>query len=53
MQSPAGRKLGGFTVEKELGRGGMGLVLLARQDSLERPAVLKRILDGLLAKYPE
>ncbi len=53
MQSPVGRKLGGFTVEKELGRGGMGLVLLARQESLDRPAVLKRILDGLLPQFPE
>jgi eukaryotic-like serine/threonine-protein kinase len=53
MQSPIGRKFGGFSVEKELGRGGMGLVLLARQESLDRPAVLKRILDGLLPTYPE
>jgi serine/threonine-protein kinase len=53
MQSPVGRKLGGFSVERELGRGGMGLVLLARQESLDRPAVLKRILDGLLPTFPE
>ena len=38
-----GRRLGGFTVERELGRGGMGVVVLARQESLDRPAVLKRI----------
>lgn len=39
----AGRKLCGFTVERELGAGGMGMVFLARQESLDRPAVLKRI----------
>lgn len=38
-----GRRLGGFTVERELGSGGMGMVVLARQESLDRPAVLKRI----------
>ncbi len=53
MQSPEGRRLGGFTVERELGRGGMGLVFLAKQESLDRPAVLKRILDGLLTQFPE
>jgi len=42
-----GRKLGGFTVERELGRGGMGIVVLARQQSLDRPAVLKRIHSEL------
>jgi serine/threonine-protein kinase len=31
----------------------MGLVFLAKQESLDRPAVLKRILDGLLSKFPE
>jgi len=47
-----GRQLGGFSVEGEIGRGGMGEVLLARQDSLGRPAVLKRILKDL-AHHPE
>jgi serine/threonine-protein kinase len=44
-----GRQLGGFTVERELGRGGMGIVVLARQQSLDRPAVLKRIHADLAA----
>lgn len=44
-----GRRLGGFTVERELGRGGMGVVVLARQQSLNRPAVLKRIHSELAA----
>jgi serine/threonine-protein kinase len=47
-----GRSLGGFSVEGEIGRGGMGEVLLARQDTLGRPAVLKRILKDL-ADQPE
>jgi len=47
-----GRRLGGFTVERELGRGGMGVVVLARQQSLDRPAVLKRI-HAELAANPE
>lgn len=40
---PVGRRLGGFTIERELGAGGMGMVVLARQESLDRLAVLKRI----------
>jgi serine/threonine protein kinase len=42
-----GRRLGGFVVERELGRGGMGIVVLARQQSLDRLAVLKRIHSDL------
>ena len=54
MATPSmiGRTLGGFSVEGEIGRGGMGEVLLARQDTLGRPAVLKRILRDL-ANQPE
>ncbi|MCA9510620.1 MAG: serine/threonine protein kinase, partial [Myxococcales bacterium] len=47
-----GRTLGGFTVEREIGRGGMGEVLLATQTSLGRAVVLKRILRDL-AGEPE
>jgi serine/threonine-protein kinase len=47
-----GRTLGNFLVEEELGSGGMGSVWLARQTSLDRPAVLKRIRRDL-AEYPE
>ena len=54
MSSPTlvGRRLAGFTVERELGSGGMGVVVLARQESLDRPAVLKRI-HAELAAHPD
>lgn len=43
MSDLQGRTLGNFVVEREIGRGGMGVVLLARQPSLDRPAVLKKL----------
>jgi serine/threonine-protein kinase len=47
-----GKTLGNFVVEDEIGSGGMGVVLLARQTSLDRPAVLKRIRRDL-GSYPQ
>lgn len=47
MATAIGRNLGNYTVEAEIGSGGMGEVLLARQDSLDRPAVLKKIRRDL------
>jgi len=52
MGDERGRTLGNFVVEREIGRGGMGIVLLARQPSLDRPAVLKK-LRRELADSPE
>jgi len=52
VASPAGRSVGGFAVERELGRGGMGEVWLARQKSLDRPVALKKLRRDL-ADDPE
>jgi serine/threonine protein kinase len=52
VSGSAGRQLGSFVVEGELGRGGMGEVFLARQPGLHRPAVLKRLRRDL-AEDPE
>ena len=42
-------KLGGFRIERRLGRGGMGEVLLAVQESLNRPVALKLLSPSLAA----
>jgi serine/threonine protein kinase len=49
MSGPGPRTIGNFTIERELGSGGMGVVLLGRHQSLERPAVLKRLRPDLSA----
>jgi serine/threonine protein kinase len=41
------RTIGNFAIERELGAGGMGVVLLGRHQSLDRPAVLKRLRPEL------
>ncbi|MBM4155696.1 MAG: hypothetical protein FJ221_11815 [Lentisphaerae bacterium] len=47
-----GVKLGGFTIESMLGRGGMGEVYLARQVSMDRQVALK-VLPAHLTADPE
>ncbi|MFQ5514785.1 MAG: serine/threonine-protein kinase [Myxococcota bacterium] len=43
------RTLGAFVIERELGEGGMGEVLLARHRTLDRPVVLKKLRRELAA----
>jgi len=49
MSGTGPRTIGNFAVERELGKGGMGVVLLGRHASLERLAVLKRLRPELSA----
>ncbi|MBS0188532.1 MAG: protein kinase [Planctomycetes bacterium] len=45
----SGTNLGPFSIEQELGRGGMGVVFLARDTRLDRPVALKALPDHLVA----
>ena len=45
-----GRKLASFEVEKVIGRGGMGVVYLARDTKLKRQVAIKSLPPGILAE---
>ena len=45
-------RLGSYTIEREIGRGGMGIVYLARQRDLDRPAAIK-VIPPELASRPK
>jgi serine/threonine protein kinase len=47
MSGQGPRTIGSFSIERELGKGGMGVVLLGRHATLERRAVLKRLRPEL------
>jgi tRNA A-37 threonylcarbamoyl transferase component Bud32 len=47
------RSFGDYDIQKELGRGGMGIVYKARQITLNRPVALKMIKAGVLADDAE
>ena len=41
---------GRFSLEREIGRGGMGIVYLARDVALERPVAIKVLAPSLAAR---
>src|SRR5215470_7431955 len=49
---PAPQRIGGYPIERELGRGGMGIVYLGRDTRLGRSVAIK-VLPDVFAADPE
>src|SRR5215470_6581373 len=52
MTSPFPSQIGPYRIEREIARGGMGVVYLARDVRLGRPAAIKALPEEL-AKHPD
>ena len=44
---------GNFAIEKQIGKGGMGVVYLAKDETLGRPVAIKRMRDELVESGPD
>jgi CheY-like chemotaxis protein/predicted Ser/Thr protein kinase len=49
---PAARRIGRYQLEEQIGKGGMGVVYLARDPALDRPVAVKMLRDDILAAAP-
>ncbi len=47
MSVQPGATIGAYTIDRELGRGGMGVVYLGRDTRLDRPVAIKVVPDHL------
>ncbi len=48
MDSSAPNQIGSYRIERELGRGGMGVVYLSHDDTLDRPVAIKALSEDVV-----